>query len=136
MVREFACDGVIIQDNKILLIKRGAAPGIGEWAVPGGRIDQNEDALGCLKREMKEETNLDVEPIALIGIYSDPNRDIRGVITAAYLCRIIGGKLQHGDDAAQAEWFGLDALPKLWADHSKIVEDAMKIAKMKISKTI
>lgn len=126
-IREFACDGVIIKDNKILLIKRAAPPGVGEWAVPGGRIDQNEDAIGCLKREMKEETNLDVEPIALIGIYGDPKRDPRGVIAAAYLCKVVGGKLQHGDDAGEAKWFDLDKLPTLWADHSKIVRDALEV---------
>jgi len=127
MVREFACDGVIIKDNKILLIKRAAPPGIGEWAVPSGRIDQNEDAEQCLKREMKEETNLDVKPVAFIGIYSDPKRDPRGVIAAAYICKVVGGKLQPGDDAGDAQWFDLDNLPKLWADHGKIVSDAIKI---------
>ncbi len=125
MGREFACDGVIIEKGKLLLIKRAAQPGKGEWAVPGGRIELDEDAIGCLKREMKEETNLDVEPIALVGIYSDPKRDVRGVIAAAYLCKIIGGTLQHGDDAGEAKWFDLDKLPVLWADHGEIVKNAI-----------
>lgn len=126
-MREFACDGVIIRDNKILLIRRAVEPGKGEWAVPGGRIDKDEDAVQCLKREMKEETNLDVAPVALIGIYSDPGRDPRGVIAAAYLCKVAGGTLKHGDDAGDAQWFGLDSLPRLWADHGKIVTDALKL---------
>ena len=127
MVREFACDGIIIKGNRILLIKRAAEPGKGEWAIPGGRIDENEDAVGCLKREMKEETNLDIEPIAFVGIYSDPKRDPRGVIAAAYLCKVVGGELQHGDDAGDAKWFELDKLPKLWADHGKMVRDALSL---------
>lgn len=126
-MREFACDGVVIQDNRILLIRRAAEPGKGEWAIPGGRIDRDEDAIHCLRREMKEETNLAVEPILLVGIYSDPSRDPRGVIAAAYLCRVTGGVLRHGDDAGEARWFDLDNLPKLWADHEKIVKDAMKL---------
>ena len=129
MVREFACDGVIIRDGEILLIKRAAQPGKGKWAVPGGRIEQDEDAVQCLKREMKEETNLDVEPIALLGIYSDPKREPRGIIAAAYLCKIIGGTLRHGDDAGEAEWFDLDKLPALWADHGKIVADALALVR-------
>lgn len=126
-MREFACDGLIIQDNRILLIKRAADPGKGQWAIPGGRIDQNEDAIQCLKREMKEETNLEIEPLAFIGLYSDPKRDPRGVIAAAYLCKIVSGKLQHGDDAGEAKWFSLSSLPKLWADHAKIVRDAVNL---------
>lgn len=134
MAREFACDGVIIIDNKILLIKRGSPPGVGEWAVPGGRIDYNEDAIGCLKREMKEETNLDVEPIVFVGLYSDPKREPRQVITAAYVCKVVGGTVQHGDDAADSAWFSLDDLPPLWADHGKIVKDAIQLLKKSYKK--
>ncbi len=127
MVREFACDGIVIIDDKILLIKRGSPPGVGEWAVPGGRIDYHEDAIGCLKREMKEETNLDVEPVAFVGLYSDPKREPRQIITAAYLCKVVGGKARHGDDAADLAWFDINDLPQLWADHGEIVRDAIAV---------
>lgn len=132
MTREFAADGVIIKDNKVLLVKRGSPPGVGEWAIPGGRINYDEDAVGCLKREMKEETNLEVEPLAFVGVYSDPKREPRQVITAAYLCKIKGGEVKHGDDAADAQWFSLTAMPKLWADHGKIMNDALLLLKKKI----
>jgi 8-oxo-dGTP diphosphatase len=125
MTRPFACDGVLIEDGKILLIKRAAEPFKGEWALPGGRIDEGESAEECLVREMKEETDLVVEPVKPTGIYSDPGRDPRGVIAAAYLIRRISGEPKGGDDAAEARWFPLDALPPLCADHGKIVEDAL-----------
>ena len=128
-MREFACDGIIIQNNKILLIRRAADPGKGQWAIPGGRIDQHEDALSCLKREMKEETNLDVEPLAFVGLYSDPKRDSRGIIAAAYLCKVTGGELKAGDDAGEANWFSLEALPELFADHKQMIKDALKLVK-------
>ncbi|MDO8554908.1 MAG: NUDIX hydrolase [Candidatus Micrarchaeota archaeon] len=130
MTRPFACDGVIIQDNKIVLIKRGFEPFKGQWAVPGGRIEDNETAEQCLIREMKEETNLDVVPLKLIGVYSDPKRDPRGIIVASYLCKVVGGELKAGDDAGDAKWVSLDNLPKLASDHAKIVHDALILLKL------
>ncbi len=126
-MRPFACDSVIIKDGKILLILRGGEPFKGEWALPGGRSEDNETAEQCLVREAKEETGLDVEPIKLIGIYSAPERDPRGIIVAAYLCSIKGGVAKGGDDAAEAKWFDLDKMPELASDHGEIVRDALEI---------
>lgn len=124
-MRPFACDMILIEDGKILLVRRGREPFKDEWAIPGGRIEDDETAEQCLKREMKEETGLEVEPIKLVGIYSDPKRDPRGIIAAAYLVRRTGGELKAGDDAAETEWFELEALPPLCTDHGKIIEDAI-----------
>jgi 8-oxo-dGTP diphosphatase len=126
-MRPFACDMILIEDGKILLVRRGREPFKGEWAMPGGRIEDDETAEQCLKREMKEETGLDVEPLTLIGIYSDPKRDPRGIIAAAYLVRRTGGELKAGDDAAETGWFDLETLPPLCTDHGKIIEDAKSI---------
>ena len=124
-MREFACDGVLIEHGKILLIKRGIEPDRGKWALPGGLIEENETAEQCLKREMLEETGLVVEPVKLIGIYSDPERDPRKIIGAAYIIRKTGGELKAGDDAGEVEWHNLEKLPHLAFDHEKIVKDAL-----------
>jgi 8-oxo-dGTP diphosphatase len=124
-MRPFACDMVLVEDGKILLIRRAAEPFKGEWAVPGGRIEDDETAEQCLAREMKEETGLDVVPVKMTGLYSDPGRDPRRVIAAAFLVRRVGGEVRGGDDAAEARWFDLDKMPKLCADHEKIVRDAL-----------
>ncbi|MBI2079164.1 NUDIX hydrolase [Candidatus Micrarchaeota archaeon] len=124
-MRPFACDAVIINNGKVVLIRRGTEPFKGEWAIPGGRIEDNETAEECLVREAKEETGLEVRPIRMIGVYSDPKRDPRGIIVAAYLCEVIGGELNGGDDAAEAKWFELNKIPKLCTDHNKILEDAL-----------
>lgn len=124
-MRPFACDMVLVENKKILLIRRGREPFRGEWAVSGGRIEENETAEECAKREMTEETGLEVELIRLIGIYSDPGRDPRGIIAAAYLVRRTGGAVKGGDDAAEAKWFELGKLPRLCADHGTIVADAL-----------
>ncbi len=124
-MRPFACDMILIEDGKLLLVKRAKEPFKGEWALPGGRIEENETAEQCAVREMKEETGLDVEPVRLVGIYSDPDRDPRGIIAASYIVRRTGGELKAGDDAGEAAWFPLDKLPPLATDHRKIVEDAI-----------
>lgn len=124
-MRPFACDIVLIEDGKILLVKRGREPFKGEWAVPGGRIEDNETAEECAKREMKEETGLDVEILSLSGLYSDPARDPRGIVAAAFIARRIGGTVKGGDDAAEAKWAELGKLPRLCADHGRIVADAL-----------
>jgi 8-oxo-dGTP diphosphatase len=125
-MRPFACDIILVENGKILLVKRGREPFKGEWAVPGGRIEDNETAEECAIREMKEETGVDVEIIRLTGIYSDPKRDPRGIIVAAFLVRRVGGEVKAGDDADEAKWFELHSLPKLCTDHGKIVADAIK----------
>jgi len=128
-MRPFACDAVLIEDGKILLIRRGKEPFKGQWATPGGRIEDNETAEQCLIREMKEETGLTVEPFRLVGVYSEPSRDPRLIIAAAYLVRRIAGTIRAGDDAADAEWWPLTDLPLLASDHVKIVADALVLLK-------
>lgn len=124
-MRPFACDGILVEDAKILLIKRAKEPDSGKWAIPGGRIEENETAEQCLVREFKEETGFDVEPAKFLGIYSDPARDPRKIIGAVYFVKRKSGKIKAGDDAGEARWFGLDNIPdELAFDHKKIVEDA------------
>ncbi|MEW6722977.1 MAG: NUDIX hydrolase, partial [Candidatus Micrarchaeota archaeon] len=121
-----ACDSILIEERKILLIKRAKEPFKGMWALPGGRIEENETAEECLVREMKEETGLDVEPMKLVGVYSDPARDPRLIIAAAYLVRRTGGKEMAGDDAGETGWFPLNKMPPLCSDHGKMVADALR----------
>ncbi len=118
-------DAIVIEDGEILLIKRGIEPFKGMWALPGGHVDYGETAEAAVIREAKEETDLDVEIIKLIGVYSDPKRDPRShSIGIAYLCKANEGQAKAGDDAAETWWFPLTDLPELAFDHAKMVEDA------------
>jgi len=121
-------DAVVIENNEILLIKRGIEPFKGKWALPGGHVDYGETVEDAVIREAKEETGLDIVPQMLIGVYSDPERDPRGhAVGMAFLCKAKKGQAKAGDDAAETWWFPLDDLPELAFDHAKMVKDAKKL---------
>jgi ADP-ribose pyrophosphatase YjhB (NUDIX family) len=92
-MRSIASDTVLIEKGKILLIKRGNEPFKDMWALPGGRLENNETTEECAIREMKEETGLQVKIIKLIGVYSDPKRDPRGIVSVAYLVKRKGTEM-------------------------------------------
>jgi len=119
-------DGAVIQNNKILLIKRKNEPFKGKWALPGGFIEYGERVEDAVLREISEETGLKTKIKKIIGIYSDPNRDPRGhIVTIVYLLDIINGVLKGGDDAIEAKFFNLNNLPDLSFDHETIIKDIM-----------
>ena len=124
----------IIHDSKLglLLIERLFEP-LG-WALPGGFVDYGETLEQATIRETKEETGLDVEVKALVGVYSNPLRDPRRhTITTAFWCTCPNPKkLQAGDDAGKAIFFPLDQLPEnIVFDHQVIIEDFLNVMKGK-----
>lgn len=113
--------------REVLLIQRGIEPFKGCWAFPGGFMNMDETTEQCAVRELEEETGLRVSSLRQIGTYSKVDRDPRGrTITVAYLALIDAPVSVKGqDDAAQAQWFPLSALPPLAFDHAEIVQDAI-----------
>ena len=117
------------EQPKVLLIQRGADPYKGYWAFPGGFMNMDETTGQCAIRELEEETGLRVSDVHQIGAYSKVDRDPRGrTITVAYRA-IIDEPVQvtGQDDAANAEWFPLSALPELAFDHAEIMQDAVRV---------
>ena len=116
-------DIVIETGGGIVLVRRRNPP-LG-WALPGGFVDPGESVAQAARREAKEETGLDVELTDLLGVYSDPTRDPRGLFTVSTV--FIGranGQPAGGDDAAEARVVSLDALPSDIAfDHPTIIDD-------------
>ena len=120
-------DAVIVEDGKVVLIRRVNPPFEGVWALPGGFVDVGETVEDACVREAREETCLDVGVAGLVGVYSDPSRDPRGhTVGVVFLCEKKGGELRAADDAKEAKWFSLDELPELAFDHDKILADAKK----------
>ncbi len=119
-------DVVVIDGNKILLVKRGQSPHQGEWALPGGFVECGETSEAAAKREVQEETGIAIELSAILGVYSDPDRDPRGhTASVVFVGKMVSGQLQGGDDAADAKWYDIDDLheEQLAFDHGMIVQD-------------
>ena len=112
--------------NKILLIKRKNDPFKDYFALPGGFVNEGEKVEDALRREAEEELSVKVEPIDILGVYSDPNRDPRGhIMSTTFICKIISGEPKAADDAADLQWIEISSLEniKLAFDHYKILSD-------------
>ena len=116
----------------VLLIQRGNDPYKGYWAFPGGFLNMDETVARCAERELEEETGIVLTGMQLVGIYSDVERDPRGrVVTAAYTAMTTMPEATTADDAAAAQWWPLNALPKLAFDHEIILRDAKRVMNIK-----
>ena len=111
---------------KVLLIKRKNEPFGGQWALPGGFISESEDLMTAAKRELKEETGVDVKTMEQVRAFGAPGRDPRGrTISIAFVSRIFCEEnLKAADDAAEAKWTSIEDLPELAFDHAEIIEAA------------
>jgi mutator protein MutT len=100
---------VIVNDGKAIIIKRANDPYKGQWSIPGGRVELGESLADAVRREMREETGLDVEVGPLIEVFERIQRDadqrIRyHFVIVDYLCTCVGGELCASDDAEEAAW--------------------------------
>ena len=119
-------DVIVQRDSKILLIRRKRDPFKNRLALPGGFVNEGETAEEAARREAKEETSLEIEPIDILGVYSDPNRDPRKhVMSVVFVGIIVGGKDKAGDDALDIEWLELENIvsSEVAFDHMQIIRD-------------
>ncbi len=126
----YTADAVIINpaSERLLLIQRKDT---GQWALPGGFVNEGEIALDAARREAEEETGARLVGDARLiykGIVDDPrNSDTAWIETYAYLFKTLSFfNLRPGDDAADAQWKNLTELPPLYASHQKIVALALR----------
>jgi 8-oxo-dGTP diphosphatase len=111
--------------GEIVLIRRNHAPFKDSYALPGGFVEVGETVEEACRREIKEETNLELYDLRLVGVYSDPERDPRGhVVSVAFTAQADLAQLRAGDDAAQAEVIKNWRDHPLAFDHRRIIEDA------------
>ena len=122
---------------KILLIERGNEPYKGYWAFPGGFLNMDENAEQGALRELKEETGLVLQNIKEFGTFSEVNRDPRErVISIAFYAIAKTSEVKGGDDAAKAQWFALDEVPRLAFDHDLMLKNAIQKLKEELMKRI
>jgi 8-oxo-dGTP diphosphatase len=109
---------IIIEENRVLLVKRAHPPLQAQWSIPGGVLEVGELVREAAVREAREETGLIVEPGDLLGVYDRVLRDAEHHVQYHYvlidfLCRRVGGELLAASDAAEVRWFTREELPAL-----------------------
>lgn len=100
---------LIFDGSRILLVERGKDPLKGYWSLPGGVLETGETLKDGVRREVREETGLEVEPYERAEVFERIMRDGKGraeyhYVLIDYLCRVKGGIPQPADDARSVEW--------------------------------
>ncbi len=122
-------DAIIQKSSSILLVKRKKDPYKNQFALPGGFVNEGETIEEAIKREVYEETSLEVHPIDILGVYSDPTRDPRGhMMTVVFIVLMIRGTPTAGDDAKDISWIPIEKLNdiKIAFDHKLVIHDYLR----------
>lgn len=116
--------GVVIHEDRVLLIRRGHPPLKGEWSIPGGMLELGERLEDGVRRELMEETGLEVEPLAEIATFDrisrervpdDAAREPRvqyHYVIVDYVCRLVKGTLAPASDVVDARWVAREEMPR------------------------
>ena len=122
--------GVVIHRDRVLLIRRGGEPLKGEWSIPGGLVELGEELAEGARRELLEETGLEVEPLEVIAVfdrimYDTPKRRPHSTartsrqrrvryhyVIVDYACRLRRGRLAPASDVVDARWVRREDLPE------------------------
>jgi 8-oxo-dGTP diphosphatase len=112
---------ILERDGEVFLCRRDLEPGRGRWSFPSGYVDAGELVQAAARREVSEETGLEVEIGRLVGVYDSPNRPVVYIVFAG---RVLGGELTAREETQAVDYFRLDALPELAFEHDgRILED-------------
>jgi 8-oxo-dGTP diphosphatase len=105
--------GLVVDDaGRVLLGRRARDPAAGKWDILGGFMDEFEQPLDTLRRELREETGLDVEPVRFVGAVSDRyGQEGNATLNLCWTARIVSGDPVPADDVAELRWFEADGLP-------------------------
>ncbi len=127
----------ILDDGRIVLIRRAIPPGVGTWAQPGGFLEADETVIQGAVRETLEETGLLVEPTAIIGIYPQPRAS---VVIVVYRADVVSGEMAVSEETLEVRAFEIDELPwdgigfntSLWAvrDYVRSVRPDLDVTRL------
>jgi 8-oxo-dGTP diphosphatase len=138
MQREFPeaplVGAIIIENSRVVLVKRAHPPLQAQWSIPGGVLEVGELVREAAIREAREETGLTVEPGELLGVYDRVLRDANQRVQYHYvlidfLCRRVAGDLAAASDASEVRWFTREELPAL-----KLAEDTIDVIRKGFTK--
>jgi 8-oxo-dGTP diphosphatase len=114
---------VLNETGELLLVKRKFEPFPGEWALPSGYMEVYQTPEQCAVDELREETGLVAGAEEFLGYFSGPSPEYENIISFAFLMKVTGGRLQAGDDAAEARYVAFSELPRLcFASHRYFLE--------------
>lgn len=127
---------IVIDDGRVLLVKRGQPPLAGEWSLPGGGVEVGETLVAAVQREVFEETGLIVDVGPIVEVLDRIHQDADGrvefhYVLIDYLCTSVGGSLHPASDAADARWVESGDLPAfhLQTMTLEVVRKAMRLAR-------
>jgi 8-oxo-dGTP diphosphatase len=123
---------------RVLLIRRKHDPFAGMWAIPGGFVDMEESLESAARRELAEETGVEIKHLEQLAAFGEPDRDPRGrTISIVFLGRVNSDRLkpQAQDDAAAVGWHSLHRLPPLAFDHAQILRSARERLRRQAGRT-
>jgi 8-oxo-dGTP diphosphatase len=128
--------GVVIRDERTLLVRRGSAPLEGEWSIPGGMLELGETILEGVRRELLEETAIEVRVLDLIEVFERVTRDEAGklkyhFVILDYLCEAVQGEAHAGSDVTDVAWARESELSKysLTPTATRVIQKAFEIAR-------
>jgi 8-oxo-dGTP diphosphatase len=118
---------IIIEDSRVVLVKRLHPPLQAEWSIPGGVLEVGEMVRDAAIREAREETGLIVQPGELLGVFDrilrNPEQRVQyHYVLIDFLCCRVAGELSAASDAAEVRWFTQEELPAL-----KLAEDTLQV---------
>jgi 8-oxo-dGTP diphosphatase len=128
--------GVVIRDERALLIRRGSAPLEGEWSIPGGMLEIGETISEGVQRELLEETAIEVKVLDLIEVFERLTRDEAGklkyhFVILDYLCEAVSGAARAGSDVTDVAWAREEELDaySLTPTATRVIQKAFEMAR-------
>ena len=128
---------VLVKDGKALIVKRAHEPRKGEWSLPGGRVELGESLIDAVRREIREETGLEIDVGPVVEIFDRVHRHEGRVryhfVIVDYLCACLGGTLQAGDDAEDVAWVTDDELERYGVNEfaAAVIRKGLEMSRLK-----